>query len=479
MLLGLVRKLLLNYSFLMNQAKSNPSQYSRLPVVAIVGEPNVGKSSLFNRLVGRGQAVVHDTAGTTRDRVSAELTFDRLSLELVDTAGLTDSKGEDLEDDIRAQVELAIFQADFLVFVVDIKKDINAAGLAAAKIIRQSGKPYALIANKCDNFDEQAKIKFFEYGLGEPITTSVVHKFGLNELIKVIEKKLRDIGFRKKLIKPADIKISILGRPNVGKSSLINAFLGEKRVIVSKESGTTRDSIDVSFFYNNKKYIFIDTAGLRRRGKIKPGVEWYSARRADLAIRRSDISFLVLDGADQIARGDLRVAEKICEAKKGFIIVVNKIDLFESEEDRFSFEQFLRSRFEFAPFAPVVFVSAFNQKNLTRLLDLANDIFTEQGKRISTAKLNAFVARIVAKHLPKGTKRIPPKILYATQVDTHPPHFIFFVNKEDSFHFSWRRYLENEMRKAFGFVGINFKIEFKERKNEDFMKNMGIYRKFN
>lgn len=439
------------------------------PLIAIVGRPNVGKSTLFNRLIGKRLAVIATEAGTTRDRIYQSMTIGDYDLTLVDTGGLEYGKKESIEADIQSQAELAIQEADIIYFVLDASQPLTVDDYAAADILRKSKKEMILIANKCDNNEaEQGLVELYKIGFGKPIEISAIHNRGIDELIEATENALKKEGFEKasdkKEEEPDEIKICFLGKPNVGKSSLVNSLLGQNRVIVSDIPGTTRDTTHTHITYENTKFSLIDTAGLRRRGKIERGIEKFSSLRCFHALDQSDIALLVLDFGEKLSKQDMHIAEFILEAKKGVILVINKIDLAETEQERDRYVSMIQRKFVFLPWAPLVLVSALKRKNIKKIFELSVKIMEQRVKRISTGKLNSFIKKITYKHVPSGTKRIKPKILYVTQSGINPPEFVLFVNDANSFHFSYRRYVENELRKEFGFEGTAVKIVYRNRK---------------
>lgn len=438
-------------------------------LIAIVGRPNVGKSTLFNRLIGKRLAVISDVAGTTRDRIFQNIEMDRFNITLVDTGGLEYGKKESIEADIKAQAELAITEADIIYFVVDASQGLNVDDFEASEILRKSKKDIILVANKYDNSEaEQRLTDLYKLGFGEPIPVSAIHKTGVDELTETTVKLLNEIGFkkidrRKKPDKREEIRISFLGRPNVGKSSLVNALLGEDRVIVSDIPGTTRDTTNTHIIFEDTKYSLIDTAGLRRRGKIEQGIEKFSSLRCFQALEQSDIALLILDFGEKLSKQDMHIAEFILQANKGVIIVVNKVDLAKDETARGSYARLIQNKFSFMPWASLVFVSALNKKNINKIFELSIDIMKERSKRISTGAMNSFIKRTTFKHVPSGTKNVKPKILYVSQIGINPPEFVFFVNQANAFHFSYKRYLENEIRKEFGFHGTAIMIHYRGR----------------
>lgn len=434
------------------------------PVIAIVGRPNVGKSTLFNRLVGERAAITSDVAGTTRDRVYYETTLGTYDCILVDTAGMEFEKKKDLEADVQAQAKLAVEEAHLILFVMDGTQPLTKSDLDCAMFLRKSKKPILLVAHKCDNKESLVYgPEMHTLGLGDTIPVSSIHNMGIPELEAAIEKVFKKMKWkkdRKRSDKDETIQIAIVGKPNVGKSSLVNSILGEDRVLVSPMPGTTVDSIDTSVEFLKQKYVLIDTAGMRRRGKVRQGIEKYSVLRSLQAISRSDVTCLVLDGSDDIANQDLHVSAYILEAAKGLIIVVNKRDLFEDvDEEQKRFLRMMQYRMNFIPWAPVIFVSALKRKNIFQVLESAKHIQEERSRRIPDEKLKTFLETTIHSHPPTRSGK---KIIFSRvfQSRTRPPIFSFFCNLPDLLHFSYRRFLENELRRKFGFHGTGIKLEF-------------------
>jgi GTP-binding protein len=438
------------------------------PLIAIVGRPNVGKSTLFNRLIGKRHAIIAEEAGTTRDRISQKFNLEDYEIILVDTGGIQDDKKEDIEENVQIQAKIAIEDADITIFVIDAAQNLTSNDFSAAEILRKSRKPIILVGNKCDNsqIEEQA-YNIYELGFGEPVLISAIHKMGIEKIKHKILEELKKLKFKKKKIKKTEEKrtnVCILGRPNAGKSSLVNAITGgATNIIVSNIPGTTRDTIDTEIEYENEKYTLIDTAGIRRRGKIQKGIEKFSIMRGINAIERSDIVVLLMDGNERISNQDTHIAQKALEAEKGLILAINKIDLLEkNEEERDKIIYKLQNKFTFVPWAPVVFVSAKNKKNLFEILKLSKGIKEEREKRIKTAEINLFLQKVTYKHLPSSAKTKKPKYMYGSQVDINPPKFLLFFKNAGNLHFSYPRYLENQIRKEYGFNGTPINIKFKE-----------------
>lgn len=437
------------------------------PTIAIVGRPNVGKSTLFNRLIHDRKAIISDQAGTTRDRISQKFECGEYETILVDTGGLEYGKKENIEADVQAQAHVAIEDASLILFIVDMSQELTVDDFAAANILRKSKKPVILVGNKCDNADiENNSYNIYELGFDAPVKISSIHKIGIEEMENEIAKKLKQIKAKKgKKVKTKEniTNICILGKPNAGKSSLVNSLFGSEKVIVSEIPGTTRDSIDAEITYKEKKYNLIDTAGLRRRGKIERGIEKFSSLRCINSIERSDIVVLLIDGNKGITSQDCHIAQYALEAEKGVIITINKVDLFEKgEEIRNMLIGKLRRKFAFVPWAPILFISAKDQMNVEKIFELSEEIITQRKKRIPTPELNNFLRKITFKHLPASANIKKPKFLYATQADINPPRFILFFKNSKNLHFSYPRYLENEIRKEYDFTGTPLSLKFKE-----------------
>lgn len=441
------------------------------PIVAIVGRPNVGKSTLFNRFIGKRYAIIAEEAGTTRDRIIHKCDINGFETLLVDTGGLESYKQENIEEDIQTQAKVAIQDADLILFVIDSINELTTNDYTAADILRKTDKPVILVANKCDNPNlEDQTYNIYELGFGEPVKVSAIHKVGLEELNSRIEKSLKKLKFKKRRgtkQEPSSTSISIIGKPNAGKSSLVNALLGAEKIIVSDIAGTTRDSIDTDIQYNENTYNLIDTAGLRRRGKIERGIEKFSTLRALNAIERSEVVVLLIDGNKGVTKQDCHIAQYALEQEKGLIITVNKIDIIEKgEEVRDRIIRNLRKRFVFVPWAPVVFVSAKNKTNIYKILEIADEIMQERTKRIPTPELNSFLQKATYKHMPASTKISKPKFFYASQVDICPPKFVLFFRNPQNLHFSYPRYLENQIREEYGFTGTSINLTFKNKSSE-------------
>jgi GTP-binding protein len=431
------------------------------PIVAIVGRQNVGKSTLLNRLAGKRIAIVADMPGTTRDRVFADISWQDTSFTLVDTGGLEVQPSTAISLGVKEQVEAAIAEADVIIFLVDSESGIVPADLEVAEMLRRSSKPIILAANKSDNPERESQaVEFYEMGLGEPLAISAYHGRGTAELLDRVGALL---PIPEKAETSAEImKLAIVGRPNVGKSTLLNSLLGEERAIVDKTPGTTHDAINTLLDFGGQNVILIDTAGIRRRGRWGKGVERYSVIRALRAIDEADVVLLVLDATELLTSQDEHIAGYIQQAAKGVVLVVNKWDLA-ANQDMNETTNYIRKKLKFMSYAPVVYTSAQLGQGVDRVMPQAFEVYKERQKRIATTEVNDVVQQAVAAHnLPrKGKKRL--KILYATQAEVNPPTFVFFVNDPKLIHFSYQHYLENKLRQSFGFAGTPLRFVFKTR----------------
>ncbi|HEX5938751.1 MAG TPA: ribosome biogenesis GTPase Der [Dehalococcoidia bacterium] len=439
-----------------------------LPVVAIVGRPNVGKSALFNRLVGSRVALVEDLPGTTRDRVYGEYEWNGQKYVLIDTGGLDESGALVFSPLVREQIMQAVSQADVVLFMVDAAAGVVPSDNEAADLLRRSQRPLIVVANKADNeAREQAAVAFYELGAGDPVAVSAQHGLGIGDLLDRIAEV---VGERPAVPseKTDEVGVAIVGRPNVGKSALLNAILGEDRVIVSEIPGTTRDAIDTVFEYEGRTLRLIDTAGIRRRGKVERGVEKHSVMRSQDAIERCDVAAVVVDATDPLTAQDVHVIGYADQAAKGLVVVFNKWDLLEDpEESAKYFIQLLRSKVKFAAWAFHCFTSATNKRGIPRLLELALTAAAERERRLPTNEVNAVVRRALSRHAPPMEGKRQLKVLYVTQAEVSPPTFVFFVNDPELVHFSFRRYIENQLREAFGFQGTAIRVIFRGRSEEE------------
>lgn len=436
-------------------------------IVAIVGRPNVGKSTLFNRIMGRRISIVHDKPGVTRDRIYGETDWNGKHFTLIDTGGIEPSSSDIILRQMKRQADFAIDTANLILFMVDAKEGMTHADLDVAQMLRKSGKPVILVVNKVDNYSETYhNYEFYQLGFGDPIYISAVHGLAIGDLLDKITDYIENQGDN-----PEDediTKVAIIGRPNVGKSSLINALLGEERVIVSDIPGTTRDAIDTYFEIGGKKMLFIDTAGLRRKSKINEDVEYYSSVRAIGAINRADVVLMVLDATEKITEQDKRIAGIAHEAGKATIIAVNKWDLV--EKDTYTVQEFnnrIRTELAFMQYAPIVYVSAKTGQRINRIFTLIDTVMENYTLRVKTSTLNNLINEATAISEPPTIKGKKLKIFYAVQTSVKPPTFVFFVNDTKLFHFSYERYLENTLRQVFGFEGTPIIIKPRQKKGSD------------
>ena len=435
------------------------------PLVAIVGRPNVGKSTLFNRIVGERIAIVEDIPGTTRDRLYFDAEWNGNVFTLVDTGGIDLAPESDLIADVRSQAELAIEEADVIVFVVDAKDGITQLDLDIADQLRLAKKPVLVAANKADNPKRRMDAyEFHELGLGTPIDLSALHGVGTGDLLSEIVENLPTFVAEEET---EMVKVAIVGRPNVGKSSLLNALLGTERVIVSEVPGTTRDAIDTVLQHEGKPVLVIDTAGIRRRGKIEVGIERYSVMRALRAINRADIVLLIVDATEPVTAQDTHIAGFIRDAYKGVVVVVNKWDLIaKTGTTTVEYTAYIRDQLKFMPYVPILFVSAKSKQRVDRILPEVIKVQDERKKRIPTGVLNTAIAEALASHNPPSERGKKLKIYYTTQATICPPEFVFFVNDYKLVHFSYERFLENRIRESFGFEGTPIRLVFRNRGKE-------------
>jgi GTP-binding protein len=442
------------------------------PIVAIVGRPNVGKSTLFNRLVGERRAIVEDVPGTTRDRLYGTTTWGGVDFTIVDTAGLQDmseierSTTAEIGQMTRDQARSAIDEADVIVFMVDTKAGMTAGDHEVADMLRRTDKPTILVANKVDNINRKdLAFEFYELGLGDPMAMSSYHGVGTSDLLDRIVENLPHSEEEPEVAGP---KIAIVGRPNVGKSRLVNALIGEERSIVSDIPGTTRDSLDTHMTWNSQPLTLIDTAGIRRRGRIEQGIEHFSVLRSMRAIDRSDVVLMVVDSTEGFTAQDLHIAGYVEEQKKGIVVVVNKWDLIEKDSSTMDlYRDEAKRQLDFLPYAPLVFISAKFGQRVQNVLEMALLVETERRKRVSTSALNKLLREAVAKHQPASKPGRWLKFYYATQADVSPPTFVFFCNDPQNVHFSYKRYLENQIRDQFGFVGNPVRMTFRGREEDE------------
>ncbi len=437
------------------------------PIVAVVGRPNVGKSTLFNALAGEKISIVKDTPGITRDRIYADITWLNMSFTLIDTGGIEPDRKDIILSQMREQAQIAIDTADVILFMTDVKQGLVDADAKVADMLRRSKKPVVLIVNKVDHFDKYMAdvYEFYNLGIGDPHPVSAANKLGLGDMLdevfshfdKSIEEEEEDDR----------TKIAIIGKPNVGKSSIINRLIGENRVIVSDIAGTTRDAIDTEVRHNGKEYVFIDTAGLRRKNKIKEELERYMIIRAVSAVERADIAVLVIDAKEGVTEQDAKIAGIAHERGKAIIVAVNKWDAV--EKDNHTMKKFtgkVREVLSFMPYAEILFISAVTGQRLQKLYETIDIVNENHSMRISTGVLNEIMAEAVALQQPPSDKGKRLRLYYITQVSVKPPTFVIFVNDKELMHFSYTRYIENQIREAFGFRGTPLKFFIRERKEK-------------
>ena len=437
------------------------------PIVAVVGRPNVGKSTLFNYLAGKRISIVQDTPGVTRDRIYADTEWLDRTFTLIDTGGLELSSSDTLLKHIRAQAEIAIDLADVILFIADGRAGVTDADYEVANLLRKSKKPIILCVNKVDSFQKQANdiYEFYNLGLGEPIPVSAANQQGFGELLDAVTTYFPQGEKEEAEEYPS---VELVGKPNVGKSSLLNQLLGEERSIVSDVAGTTRDSIDSVVTYNHTKYVFTDTAGLRRKNKVTGEIEKYSIIRTVAAVEKSDITLLMIDATEGLTEQDAKIAGIAHERGKGIIIAVNKWDAIEKDDKTMKrFEEDIQRTLSYLDYAPRVFISAKTGQRMHRLFETIEAVVQNQNLRVATGVLNEVLYDAMAMNQPPADKGNRLKIFYATQVGVKPPTFVLFINDRELMHFSYQRYIENKFREAFGFKGTSLRFILKERKKND------------
>ena len=437
------------------------------PVVAIVGRPNVGKSTLFNKLAGKRIAIVEDTPGVTRDRIYAEAEWLRHNFTIIDTGGIEPANEDIIMVQMRRQANIAIETADVIVFIVDGKVGLHPSDYEVAQMLRKSGKPIVLVVNKIDRRElEDNAYEFYNLGIGTPITISATQGLGLGDMLDEVVSYFDNLGSYEE--DDEYIKIAMIGKPNVGKSSLINKLLGENRNIVSNIPGTTRDAVDSKLETEEGKFILIDTAGLRRKSKVKEEIERYSVIRTLTAVERADVCILVLDATEGITDQDEKIIGYAHELNKAIMVIVNKWDLIEKDTNTMNeFKARISSGLNFMPYASYIFISALTGQRVNKVLSMAKECYDNYSKRISTGVLNDVISKAVLMKEPPVVALRRLKIFYVAQVGTKPPTFIFFVNDPALLHFSYERYLENKLRESFDFSGTGIKLIFRQRKEEE------------
>lgn len=437
------------------------------PVVAIVGRPNVGKSTLFNVLAGERISIVQDTPGVTRDRIYAEVSWLDYNFTLIDTGGIEPDSGDIILSQMREQAQIAIDTADVIIFITDVGQGLVDADQKVADMLRRSKKPIILAVNKVDDFKKYMPdvYEFYNLGIGDPVPVSAASRLGIGDLLDEVAKH-----FTQEMLEETEDdrpRIAIVGKPNVGKSSLINKLTGENRVIVSDIAGTTRDAIDTDIKYNGREYVFIDTAGLRRKNKIKEELERYSIIRAVTAVERADVVIIVIDATEGVTEQDAKIAGIAHERGKGIIIAVNKWDAIEKDDKTiYKHTEKIRQILSFMPYAEILFISAKTGQRTGRIFETIDVVLENNSMRVATGVLNEIMAEAVAMQQPPTDKGKRLKLYYITQAAVKPPTFVIFVNDKNLMHFSYTRYLENKIREAFGFKGTSLKFIIRERKED-------------
>ena len=434
------------------------------PTVAIIGKPNVGKSTFFNYIVGSRISIVEDTPGVTRDRVYAETNWRGRNFTVVDTAGIEPESEDIIISQMREQAQMAIEIADVIIFLTDVKQGVTAADKEIALMIKKAKKPVVLVCNKADNMsrDRNEIYEFYNLGIGEPYPISAANALGIGDVLDAIFENLPE----KSTGEDEDdrIKVAVIGKPNVGKSSLINKILGQNRTIVSSIAGTTRDAIDTEYQNQYGKYVLIDTAGIRKKSKVKESIEKFSIMRTLLAIERADVCLMMIDANEGVTEQDAKIAGEAHEAGKGIIIVVNKWDEYEKETGTLEkYKKEVYNKLSYLSYAPMIFISAKTGQRVDKLFNMINNVAEQNAMRVSTSVLNQVINEAIALVQPPSDKGRRLKILYGTQVSTKPPTFVIFVNSKDLFHFSYERYLVNQIRKEFGLEGTPIRVICREK----------------
>lgn len=436
------------------------------PVVAIVGRPNVGKSTLFNMIAGERISIVKDTPGVTRDRIYADVSWLNYSFTIMDTGGIEPVTKNQMLKDMRDQALMAIEMADVVMFVVDVRQGVTDSDFRVADMLRKADKKVVLVVNKVDNFDKYMPdvYEFYNLGIGDPVPVSSIAKLGIGDMLDEVTALFPDVAEEEEDERP---RIAIVGKPNVGKSSIINKILGENRVIVSDIAGTTRDAVDTSVTWQDKEYVFIDTAGLRRKNKIKEEIERYSILRTVSAVERADVVVLVIDAVEGVTEQDAKIAGIAHDRGRGMVIAVNKWDAIEKDNNSVKkYTEKIRDILSFMPYAEIIFISAHTGQRIPKLFDMLEVVIQNHSLRIATGVLNEILTEAVALQQPPSDKGRRLKIFYITQASVKPPAFVIFVNDKKLMHFSYTRYIENKIREAFGFTGTPLKFIIRERKEK-------------
>ncbi len=437
------------------------------PIVAIVGRPNVGKSTLFNALAGQMISIVKDTPGVTRDRIYADVEWLNHQFTLIDTGGIEPDSSDIILSQMREQAQIAIDTADVIIFMTDVKQGLIDSDSKVADMLRRSHKPVILVVNKVDNYNKMMAdvFEFYNLGIGEPVPISASQRSGLGDMLDKVAEHFADLNLDDE--EDERPRVAIVGKPNVGKSSIINKLTGESRVIVSNIAGTTRDAIDTDVTYEGREYVFIDTAGLRRKSKVKEEIERYSIIRTVTAVERADVVVIVIDAVEGVTEQDAKIAGIAHENGKGIIIAVNKWDAIEkTDKSVYQYQQDIRDVLSFMPYAEIMFISAMTGQRVFKLFDMIDMVIANHSLRIETGVVNEIMAEAVALQQPPSDKGKRLKLYYITQVSVKPPTFVIFVNDKKLMHFSYTRYIENKIREAFGFKGTPLRFIIRERKDD-------------
>ena len=438
------------------------------PIVAVVGRPNVGKSTLFNVLAGQNISIVKDTPGITRDRIYADVTWLNRSFTLIDTGGIEPDSNDIILSQMRQQAEIAMATADVIIFLVDVKQGLQDADAKVADMLRRCHKPVVLVVNKVDSFEKYMAdvYEFYNLGIGDPHPISSVNRLGIGDMLEVVTSYFPEEDGEEE--EDDRIRVAIVGKPNVGKSSIINKLLGENRLIVSDIAGTTRDAVDTEISYNGKDYVFIDTAGLRRKNKIKEELEHFMIVRTVSAVERADVVVMVIDASEGVTEQDAKIAGIAHDRGKAVIIAVNKWDAIEKDDKTiYRFTEKVRDTLSYMPYAEMLFISAKTGQRLTKLYETIDMVSENHAMRVGTGVLNEIMSEAVAMQQPPSDKGKRLRLYYITQVSVKPPTFVIFVNDKELMHFSYTRYIENQIRETFGFKGTPLHFIIRERKEKD------------
>ena len=438
------------------------------PIVAVVGRPNVGKSTLFNVLAGENISIVKDTPGITRDRIYADVTWLNRSFTLIDTGGIEPDSNDIILSQMREQAEIAMATADVIIFLVDVKQGLQDADAKVADMLRRSHKPVVLVVNKVDSFEKYMAdvYEFYNLGIGDPYPVSAANRLGIGDMLEVVTSYFPEEDGEEE--EDERVRVAIVGKPNVGKSSIINKLLGENRLIVSDIAGTTRDAVDTEVTHNGKEYVFIDTAGLRRKNKIKEELERFMILRTVTAVERADVVVMVIDASEGVTEQDAKIAGIAHDRGKAVIIAVNKWDAIEKDDKTiYRFTEKVRNTLSFMPYAEMLFISAKTGQRLPKLFETIDMVSENHAMRVATGVLNEIMAEAVAMQQPPSDKGKRLRLYYITQVSVKPPTFVIFVNDKELMHFSYTRYIENQIRDTFGFKGTPLHFIIRERKEKD------------